>query len=61
MWVFRGWILDLQERWASGEFSSMEHFATAQLNAKALGAVDALQRVVDLDYQQLVGELDGKQ
>lgn len=56
--VLRLWQEGLKDRWARGEFTDQQQFATAMLNAKAIGEFEALERVLGLDQQQLAAELD---
>lgn len=46
-----------KESWARGDFTHLEHIATALLNAKAIGACDTLQEVLEIDYPVILGEL----
>ena len=54
----RAWQLQLKEQWASGAFTDQSQFGTAISNAKAIGNCEALDRVVEISYEQLLGELD---
>lgn len=54
--ILRQWILDLKEQWAAGAFTDMGQFGTAILNAKAIGNCEAFDKVIGLDYEQMVGE-----
>ena len=58
--VLRQWVDELKDRWASGSFSSPHEHETMILNAKAIGNCEVIEKVIDLDYDQLVGEIDGK-
>lgn len=42
--------MTLLEAWAAGDFTSASVEGTAQLNAKALGQADILDRMKELDY-----------
>ena len=46
-----------KERWASGAFTDQGHFATAILNAKAIGNCEGLAFTAGLDYETLASEL----
>ena len=56
--VLRQWISELKERWAAGAFTDMGQFGTAILNAKAVGTCEALDKVIGLEYEQLLGEVN---
>lgn len=50
-----------KEEWTLGHFTSERGDATLQLNAEAIGRVNALKRLLDVDYEDLVEELsDGE-
>ena len=51
------WVVELQRAWSSGQFTDLGQFGTAILNAKAIGACEAYQRVVNLEYGQVIGAL----
>jgi hypothetical protein len=48
------------ENWGSGAYTASTIEATAMLNAEALGRLDAIKRLVELDYEGLVGGLHGE-
>jgi prophage antirepressor-like protein len=48
----------LKEEWASGSFTAMEHFGTATLNAKAIGRVQELSWIIELDFTDLYEEME---
>ena len=50
-------ILELQERWAAGNFTGETADSTVQLNAKYLGVVQGLLEIKDF-IENIVGELD---
>jgi hypothetical protein len=45
-----------KEQWASGAFTDQGQFATAILNAKAIGNCEALERVANIEFDQLKEE-----
>lgn len=47
-----------KERWASGAFTDQGQFATAILNAKAIGNCEAYEFVRRLDYETLATGLE---
>lgn len=52
---------DLKEQWASGLFTDQSQYATAILNAKAIGKLEAFELIAELNYSQLMGDLtDGQ-
>jgi len=55
------WKVDLQEQWAAGVFTDLSQFGTAILNAKAIGNVEMIERVLALDYEQLEAEINDDQ
>lgn len=58
--VLRNWQHELKEQWASGAFTDQSQFATAISNAKAIGNCEAIDRVINLEYEQLEGEMDAE-
>ena len=51
----------LKEQWAEGQYTDQQHFATAILNARAIGKCEVCDQVVALDYEEMLGELtDGE-
>lgn len=50
------WQSDLKEQWASGAFTDQSQFGTAILNAKALGTCDACARVMEFEFNDILGE-----
>jgi hypothetical protein len=48
---------EFKESWARGDFTYLEQYATAIGNAKAIGACDTYQEVLDVDYAAIIGEL----
>ena len=46
-----------KEQWASGTFEDASQFATAIKGSRAIGNCEALQSVLELEYEQLIGEL----
>ena len=51
---------ELMEQWANGMFSAAFDVEMAVKNAGATGACSIYQQIIDLDYQQIMGEVDGK-
>jgi len=53
---YRLWLEELveeaKEAWARGSFTASDGTGTLQLNAEALGRVDAVQQLIDLDYEE---------
>lgn len=47
---------ELMERWSSGHFTAETSEGTAQLNAKALGEMEAIQQFIDLSPEQFLQE-----
>ena len=47
---------DLKEQWASGAFTDQSQFGTAIQNAKAIGQLECAERVLSLEYLDLIGE-----
>lgn len=41
----------LKDRWASGEFTDVSQYGAAILNAKAIGQCEAIQDLIDLDFE----------
>ena len=56
--TLRNWQQGLKDNWASGSYTDMSQYGTAILNAKAIGTCEALDRVIEIDFEQLVGESD---
>jgi hypothetical protein len=50
----------LQEQWAAGQFTDQSSFGTTILNAKAIGVCESVDRLLNLEYEQLEGELDAE-
>ena len=50
-------VHQLKERWAAGEFTDLSQFGTAILNAKAIGNCEAYEKVAELDFEDIIGEL----
>lgn len=49
---------ELKDQWASGSFTAMEHFGTAILNAKAIGRVQELSWLEELEFTDLFEEME---
>lgn len=43
----------LKEQWASGRFTDVQRYGSAILNAKAIGQVELLDRLLELDVSDL--------
>lgn len=56
--VLRKRVEDLKGQWATGNFTDQSQFATAIMNAKAIGIVNALEYIVNMDYEQFEGEVN---
>tara|TARA_R110000868_G_scaffold2620_7_gene18731 strand:- start:2285 stop:2542 length:258 start_codon:yes stop_codon:yes gene_type:complete len=70
---FRGWLDDpvtkavfellrkgiagRKEQWTRGDFEDVSQFATAIKGSRAIGNCEALQSILDLEYEQLIGEM----
>lgn len=46
-----------KEQWSRGDFEDASQFATAIKGSRAIGNCEALQSVLDLEYEQLIGEM----
>lgn len=44
----------LKVRWASGEFTHVEQYATAISNAKAIGQCEMLERLITIEPEQFI-------
>lgn len=49
---------DRKDMWMSGLFTDQSQYGTAILNAKAIGFCEAAQIIIDLDYQQVIQEIE---
>lgn len=55
------WKESVKEQWAAGSFTDMSQFGTAILNAKAIGAVQMIDQIINIEYDRIAGELsDGE-
>lgn len=55
------WKESVKEQWAAGAFTDMAQFGTAILNAKAIGAVQMIDQIINIEYDCIIGELsDGE-
>jgi len=58
--VFRkrkdGW----KDEWANGAFTAQDQFGTCIANAKAIGICQTYDEFVEIEYEDLLGESDGK-
>ena len=52
------WKRQRQEQWSSGQFTDLSQFGTAILNAKAIGAVEMLDKIRDLDNVSFTDEVE---
>ena len=50
----------LKESWAGGAFTDLSQYGTAILNAKAIGNCEMLDLMINVEYEELIGENDGK-
>ena len=41
------------EQWSQGQFTSESTEGTAQMNAKALGAVQLIEELLETDYERI--------
>ena len=48
---------ELQQEWAKGTFGDQVHYETVVLNSKAQGIHQCIDQILDLEYEQVVGEL----
>ncbi len=48
---------DLKNQWAAGAFTDQSQFGTAIANAKAIGSCETITLLLELDHEQLLGEL----
>lgn len=46
-----------KEQWSRGDFEDASQFATAIKGSRAIGNCEAFQSILDLEYEQLIGEL----
>lgn len=49
---------NLKEQWASGSFTDVHRYGTAIVNAKAIGRVQELDWIVQLEFVDLYEELE---
>lgn len=49
----RGQQEALKNQWASGRFTELQRYGTAMLNAKAIGQMELLERLLELDVSDL--------
>lgn len=54
--TLRLWQEEFKDQWAGGAFTDLSQYGTAILNAKAIGGCEALERVLGLDFEQVIGE-----
>lgn len=59
---FKQWIAQqveiLKHNWAEKVYQSESNETTALCNAQALGAVQAMQHMINLDYETYVGDMN---
>ena len=48
---------ELKEQWAAGQFTDQGQYATAILNAKAIGNCEAYEKIEVLDLETLLEDL----
>ena len=58
MRLLQYWKAREQEQWASGKFTDQQQFATAIMNAKAVGKCEVLDQLRQLDYERFVSEVE---
>lgn len=56
--ILRQWRADLKDQWASGAYTDLSQYGTAILNAKAIGTCEAFEKILELDFEQMLGEAD---
>ena len=56
--ILRQWQEDVKSQWAAGSFTDQSQFGTIILNAKAIGKCEAFDLVVELELDQILGELN---
>lgn len=56
-WLFSQ-IEERKTAWAGGTFTDQSQYATAILNAKAIGNCEAFTLVAELNFSQLLGDLN---
>lgn len=49
---------DVKERWAAGEFTDQSQFATAIVNAKAVGKCEAYSKIESIEYGDIEEQQD---
>ena len=54
--LLRGKIEFKKEQWAAGLFTDQSQFATAIMNAKAVGSCEAWDEFLAIEYEDLLGE-----
>ena len=47
------WREEAKEQWAAGAFTDQSHFATAILNAKAVGKCEMISRIQDISFNDV--------
>ena len=55
--LLRKWKEEAKEQWAAGAFTDLSQYGTAILNAKAIGGCELIENVLDLTFEQVIGEL----
>lgn len=51
-------VQTLKDQWASGAFTNEGQYATQMLNASAIGSIRVAERILSVDYEQLLGAFD---
>ena len=51
-------LQELHRKWEAGDFTAESMEGTMQLNASAVGAAGVLRFLLEMDLEQLKGELD---
>lgn len=56
--LYRLWLEELKDRWASGEFADVGQYEAAIVNAKRIGQCETITRFLEIDYEQLISEIE---
>lgn len=57
----RNWREENKEQWGQGDFIDETDFKTRALNIAGVAQCKVLEAIVNIEYEQLLGESDGKQ
>lgn len=55
--LLKAWQESKKEEWMAGLFTDQSQYGTAILNAKAIGFCEAAQTILELDFEQVIGEI----